>query len=177
MRRVALLGTCLLLTVSGCGSDAPATRTGASPTLEEYAAVVGEHVGREPRRVEPWDVLTRELEVDAPGASLHLDRELSLRVAVAPTTDSPLVCADESFFDECVELGDDGSGGRVVLGWQELEPEEDPGVVYVVDRREGEDVVVAYSGVSITDDPRELDLGVSVDQLVAVATDERLTLA
>ena len=92
----------------------------------------------------------------------------------APTTDSPLVCGDRSFFDECVDVEHDGVD--LVLAWQELEPEEDPGVVYVIDRRGDEDVIAHYSGASITGDPRELDLGISVDEMADIVVDERLTL-
>lgn len=172
-----LAGAGVLLALAGCGSDdAAAPEAGDPPSLDAYAAVVADHLGREPRIVEPWDVMSRELEVDAGGATLVVGRTDSLDVAVAPTTDSPLVCADESFFDACVELGEDPSGGRLLLGWQEEEPEEDPGVVYVIDRRDGEDVVARYTGAVVSGDPRELDLGISLDEMVAVVTDERLTL-
>ena len=147
----------------------------ADLTPDGIAAVVADHVERTPTQVEPWDVMTRELEVEAPGAFLVYHRGLSLRVAVAPTTDSPLVCGDDSFFDECVDLEQD-DGHRVVLAWQELEPEEDPGIVYVIDRRDGEDVIAGYSGISITDDPRDLDLGISVEEMTAIVTDGRLSL-
>lgn len=177
MRRLGpLAGAIVLLFLSGCGADDAATPTpaGEPPSLA-YAEVVADHLGREPRIVEPWDVMTRELEVDADGATLVVGRRDSLDVAVAPTTDSPLVCADESFFDACVELGEDSSGGRLLLGWQEEEPEEDPGVVYVIDRRDGEDVVARYTGAVVTGDPRDLDLGISLEEMVAVVSDSRLT--
>lgn len=177
MRATGVVGAGLLLALAGCGSDDPAaTPAGDPPSLETYAAVVADHLGKEPRIVEPWDVMTRELGVDADGATLVVGRRDSVDVAVAPTTDDPLVCADESFFDQCVDLADDGTGGRVWLGWQELEPEEDPGVVYVIDRRDGEDVVVRYTGATIEGDPREQDLGITVEQMTALATDARLTL-
>ena len=162
------------LASTGCVAADPAP---ADLTPAGIGAVVANHVEETPVDVAGWDVMTRELGVDAPGATVVVGRRDSLDVAVAPTTDSPLVCADQSFFDRCVDLDDDGSGGRVWLGWQELEPEEDPGIVYVIDRRDGEDVVVSYVGTSITGDPRGLDLGVSLEQMVAVATDQRLTLS
>lgn len=162
------------LALAGCGADEE-PREPADLTPEGIAVVVADHVDRKPRRVAAWDVMTRELEVEAPGAMLVYRRGTSLRVAVAPTTDSPLVCGDESFFDECVDL-DDGDGHRLVLAWQELEPEEDPGIVFVIDRRDGEDVVADYSGVSITGDPRDLDLGITLEEMAAIVTDERLTL-
>ena len=84
------------------------------------------------------------------------------------------VCADPSFFDECVPESFDGN--EVTIAWQDLEQEEDPGIVYVIDRREGEDVAVQVSGPSITDDPRNLDLGVPLEDLAALVTDQRLSL-
>ena len=64
----------------------------------------------------------------------------------------------------------------VMIAWQELEPEEDPGVVYVIDRRAKEDVAVRVTGASITDDPRDLDLGVPLANLAALVADPRLSL-
>lgn len=162
------------LALAGCGADEEPREPAADLTPDGIAAVVADHVDRGPRRIEAWDVMTRELEVEAPGAMLVYRRGTSLRVAVAPTTDSPLVCGDESFFDECVDLDHDGH--RLVLAWQELEPEEDPGVVYLIDRREGEDVIADYSGVSIVGDPRDLDLGITLEEMAAIVTDRRLTL-
>ena len=37
-------------------------------------------------------------------------------------------------------------------------------------------VLAHYSGVTVDGDPRELDLGVSVKEMAAVVTDDRLTL-
>ncbi|RYC13273.1 hypothetical protein [Nocardioides zhouii] len=173
---VRLLALVPLVVVSAC-ADGSGAGSGDAPvplTPDGIAAVVADHVDREPKRVDPWDVMTRELEVDAPGAALSFGRGDFLGVAVAPTTDSPLVCGDRSFFDECVDVEHDGSD--LVLAWQELEPEEDPGVVYVIDRRDDEDVIAHYSGASITGDPRELDLGVTVDEMADIVTDARLTL-
>lgn len=162
----------MALLLAGCGSggsDAAAVEL----TPEGIASVVADHVDRDPTRVEEWEVMTRELGEESPGAALVFGRGDFLGVAVAPTTDSPLVCGDRSFFDACVDLEHHGSD--VVLAWQEVEPEEDPGVVYVIDRRDDEDVIAHYSGASITGDPRQLDLGVSVDEMVDIVVDARLT--
>ncbi|MBL0749833.1 hypothetical protein [Nocardioides baculatus] len=171
-RPLVALVAALFLAACG-GPDAPAV-VPAELTPDGIAEVVADHVEREPKDVSAWDVMTRELEVDAPGAALEYGSGDFLGVAVAPTTDSPLVCADTSFFDECVDVEHDGTD--LVLAWQELEPEEDPGVVYVIDRRDGEDVVAHYSGASIEGDPREIDLGISVDEMAEIVTDARLTL-
>lgn len=99
---------------------------------------------------------------------------MSLAVVVALAADSPLVCAVPTFFDECVD--DSVDGHDVTIAWQELEPEEDPGVVYLIDRRDGEDVAVQVIGASVTSDPRNLDLGPPLEDLAALATDPRLSL-
>lgn len=62
----------------------------------------------------------------------------------------------------------------VTLRWEEMVPEEDPGYVSVL-RRDGDRVVFALSaGSDVAGDPREADLPVSVDDLVALVTDPRL---
>ena len=166
----------LLLAASGCG-DEPDPQVQESPadlSPDGIAAVVADHVERPAQEVAAWDVMTRELGVESPGASIDYGSGVGLAVSVAPTSDSPFVCADESFFDACVDFDHDGH--ELALGWQQEEPEEDPGVVYVVDRREDEDVLVRYTGASITGDPREQDLGISVEEMADVVTDARLTL-
>ncbi|WP_408897791.1 hypothetical protein ACJ5H2_01470 [Nocardioides sp. R1-1] len=175
-RTAAALATAALVaapSVSGCSGPDGTAADGEPITPAAIAAVTREHVALEPTAVSAWDVLGREIGDPGTGAQLDL-AEVSLAVGVAPTSDSPLVCADESFFDACVAttIG----GHDVTLGWQELEPEEDPGVVYVIDRREEEDVLVRVSGPSVTGDPRTLDLGVTLETLAAVATDRRLSL-
>lgn len=159
--------------VALCVGLAACTSGGEPITTEAIVDITRDHVDLEPIDVAPWDVFTRELGKESPGAQLEY-ADVSLAVVVAPTTDSPLVCADESFFDECVDESVDGHD--VTLAWQELEPEEDPGVVYVIDRREGEDVAVQVIGASITGDPRHLDLGVPLEDLAALVTDPRLSL-
>lgn len=95
-------------------------------TPAAIAAVAQEHVDLEPSRISEWDVFTRELGDESPGAQLEY-ADVSVAVVVAPTSDSPLVCAVPAFFDECVNESVDGHD--VTIAWQELEPEEDPGVV------------------------------------------------
>lgn len=45
------------------------------------------------------------------------------------------------------------------------------------DSREGEDVSVRLSGPRVTSDPRNLDLGVPLEDLAALVTDQRLSVA
>lgn len=183
MTRLVVLATlgCLLLAacgdVDGHSDDQTTAGSGGADgepiTPAAVAAIAQEHVDLEPRRIAPWDVFTRELGVESPGAWLEY-ADVSLEVVVAPTSDSPLVCAEPGFFDKCVD--DSVNGHEVTIAWQELEPEEDPGVVYVIDRRPGEDVAVGVSGAEITADPRRLDLGVPLADLAALVTDARLSL-
>jgi hypothetical protein len=161
-----------VLAVAGCGT--PDAEEAVELTPDGFAEVVADHVDRTWSEGETWDVMTRELGVESPGASFRGGDGDFLAVAVTPDTDNQFVCTDESFFDECVDLTHDGH--ELVLAWQELEPEEDPGVVYVIERRDDEAVLARYSGASITGDPRELDLGVTVDQMADIVTDGRLTL-
>ncbi len=162
---------CLLLAGCGVGEDSVVGDEPITPAA--IAAIAQEHVDLEPTRIADWDVFTRELGMESPGVSLQY-ADVSLHVVVAPTSDSPLVCADASFFDECVDESVDGH--FVTIAWQFLEPEEDPGIVYVIDRREGEDVAVEVYGPSISDDPHNLDLGVPLADLAAFVTDPRLSL-
>lgn len=169
----AAMAVATVLGISACGGARSAPEA-VELTPAGFAEVVRDHIDQEPQEVTRWDVMTRELGVEAPGANFQFGGHVSLSVAVTPGTDSSLVCADESFFDECVDFTHNGED--LVLAWQELEPEEDPGVVFVIDRRDGEDVLTDYSGVSITGDPRELDLGITIEQMADIVTDERLTL-
>ncbi|MFC7726519.1 hypothetical protein ACFQW6_15525 [Nocardioides sp. GCM10028917] len=163
---------CVLL--AGCGADDGQVPGDEPITPAAIAAIVQEHVDLEPRRIAESMVLAPELGERSTAAWLEYGDDVSLTVVVAPTSNGPLVCAEPSFFDECVD--DSIDGHEVTIAWQQLEPEEDPGVVYVIDRREGEDALVKVSGASITDDPRDLDLGVPLADLAALVVDPRLSL-
>lgn len=169
---VMTLTVCALL--AGCGRSAEPVPGDEPITPEAIAAIARRHVQLEPERIAEWDVFTRELGEESPGVQLEY-ADLSLAIVVAPTSDSPLVCVGHEFFDICAS--GDIEGHDVTVAWQELEPEEDPGVVYVIDRREGEDVAVRLTGPAITGDPRFMDLGVPLEDLAALATDPRLSLA
>ena len=98
----------------------------------------------------------------------------SLVVGVSPGAPSGyLDCtSDEGFFDDCQEVAD-----GVTLAWQEEEPEEDPGVVYLF-----ADQGRRHGGASTSPpprsprDPREVDLPVSVEAMVELAQDPRVDL-
>jgi hypothetical protein len=168
---VVLLASYGLLVACGGSDDSVVGHEPITPAA--IAAIAQEHVDLEPGDVTEWDVFTREIGAESPAARLEF-ADVSLAVVVAPTSDSPLVCAVPTFFDECADESIDGHD--VTIAWQDLEPEEDPGVVYVIDRREGEDVAVQVIGASITDDPRDLDLGLPLEDLASLVTDPRLSL-
>ena len=71
----------------------------------------------------------------------------------------------------CAEIQD------ASLRWDTGDPEEDPGSVTVLHRSGATAVVALYAGPMITGDPRELDLPVSVDDLVGLVTDPRVAPA
>ena len=168
---IAVLVACVLL--AGCGADDGHALGDEPITPAAIAAIVQEHVELEPRRIAESTVLAPELGDRSTAAWLEYG-DVSLTVVVAPSSNSPLVCADPTFFDECVT--DSVDGHEVTIAWQQLEPEEDPGVVYVIDRRKGEDALVKVSGPSITDDPRDLALGVPLADLAALVVDPQLSL-
>jgi hypothetical protein len=98
-----------------------------------------------------------------------------IEVSVQPPSDKPNrdQCTESP---TCVELEATSGDPAVTLRWQPEEPEEDPGALNVVSTRADESVVVSYYGPTITGDPREMDLPISVDVLVAIAQDDRLAL-
>ena len=52
-------------------------------------------------------------------------------------------------------------------------PEEDPGILTVVVEKGDRAVLVGYAGPTLTGDPRDLDMPISVDDLFAIAHDAR----
>ena len=78
---LAVVSGCLLL--AGCGGDGDSVAGDEPITPAAIAAVAQEHVDLEARRITPWDVFTRELGVESPGASLEY-ADLSLDLVVAP---------------------------------------------------------------------------------------------
>lgn len=164
-------------------SDSDEPVVGDEPiTPEAVVAIAQEHVGAKPNRI--WkDSEASDLDLGPADAVLVYDA-LSITVRVAETTDSPLACATvddddgrltaADFFDGCVD--ETVEGHEVSIAWQDVTTEEDPGYVYVIDHREGEDVSVRLSGPRVTSDPRNLDLGVPLEDLAALVTDQRLSL-
>jgi len=185
--RTGLTLAALVLAATACGTDSdpgpggPGGAGGADVPITQraIAAVALEHA--------PTDTSRREAtytdQDDAAGAlgadlRYHGDGESDgdlLRVFLSPATDSaPDPCAEGDHLDGCEVR--DVAGGRLVLHWQELEPEEDPGEVVVVMLREHETVLVGWFGDTITGDPREQDLAIPLDVLEGIAQDERISL-
>ncbi|KQY57375.1 hypothetical protein ASD66_16695 [Nocardioides sp. Root151] len=148
-----------LVLMGGCDDDDQVTAT-----PEALAAVALEHTGIEPTLVEGS---TEDGDI---GASIEFDnghQRLGVGVKEDPGSgDEP--CDDRG---TCTTISTDA--GDVQLYWEDEEPEEDPGLVIVTFASDEGVNVAYYAGDSITADPRDLDLGVDVDDMVAIVTDER----
>jgi len=166
-----LVAGVLALSLTGCDDDVRYREVeGDEPiTARAVAAVTLEHLATETSSRVAWHR-------DGVGAELRYDDSDDddgdyVRVTVTePMTDRDYCEGADGCEREDVE------GGELIVAWQDLEPEEDPGVVHVVMRRDDEDVSVYYSGDDIEGDPRELDLDVSVADMEAVAQDGRISL-
>ncbi len=79
--------------------------------------------------------------------------------------------SDSCEYYECAEI--QTGAGKVTLFWALKVPEEDPGVVGVEMERDGMELRIHENGPAIEADPRELELPVSVDEMIAILTDPR----
>lgn len=173
----------LLWSVAGCGegsSGGTAPEGGDVPvTAGALAYVAAEHAGQPDSATASEDV--DELGNRAVGVEMRYasDGEYDgdvLIVGVGETDQmTEEVSADceaeaNASMDGCDQT-DEG-----VLVWQDEEPEEDPGFLYVLVEKDGTTVVVGYGGPTLTQgkDPRDLDLPISVDTLFAIANDPRV---
>lgn len=95
-----------------------------------------------------------------------------VEIAIHPDDGGPACGRDL----ECAELDTDVEGARAWLTWEEEVPEEDPGIVSVAFRHDGELSYVLQSGAVITGDPRELDLHITVGDMLRVLEDPWLRL-
>ena len=166
-----------LLVTSGCRSEpGPAVSETVPITPRTVAAIAVSHLGDDTsERGATW------IDEESPPGWLGAD----LRYRPAPGDDGDLLRvvvvpgapeADPCALSECADLATDVEGARLLLRWDELVPEEDPGSVMVMLLRDDEYSFVQQSGPSITGDPRDLDLPESVEGLVAVVEDPRLRL-
>lgn len=160
---IALAGS---LALSGCRER---VQDDVPVTPEALAWVAAEHLG-DPALASRYPAAARRIGEGAVAASLSYDEAISVAVLPDPDGfDCEGVRAENA--DGCVET----HGGW--LAWALEEPEEDPGVVWaVVDKRDSVAVVISSGPTPITDDPRNLELAISVDDLFEVAKDPRVDL-
>lgn len=175
-----LVAAVLMVTaLAGCGEGSP-EGPGGDPagdvpvTPEALAWVAAERLG-EPDSAEATSEL-QDLGEGTVATSVRFGsarRGHSLVVGVSPGSPSGyLDCSsDEEFFDDCQEVAD-----GVTLAWQEEEPEEDPGVVYLFATKGDTTATLYQSSTPITADPREVDLPVSVEDMVELVQDPRVDL-
>lgn len=172
----AAAAAAFVLVTAGCGDT---SRTVGAPeggdepvTAQALAAVVADHLG-EPDGAGPEQDF-EELGPDAVGAMVRYDEAdgapaTGLAIGVGSELPAELgECPAAS--DSCVEI----EGG--VLAWQERDPEEDPGGVYVVVTKGDAHVALFQSTEPVTGDPREMDLRITVEDMLAIARDPRVDL-
>lgn len=162
-----IIGGLLYWTITDDGT--PPITGGPEPATQKALAVVAVGVlGIEP---ESYDANPQSAEPNELAVSIGFEEGQNLFVEVAEDDSDEVGCSPT---DGCESWPHDG--GTIWLTWQELEPEEDPGVMTVAWLVDGERRAAAYSGVGIDGDPREADLPITVDDLVAVVTDPRFGL-
>ncbi|CUR57598.1 exported hypothetical protein [metagenome] len=173
-----------VLVVAGCASpDSDPSADHTLPPSSERVPLSFRAVGAiavahlpEASSVEATYQEPREIRAGRIAADLRLrpgpaeDGEL-VRVMIAPRFPA-LRCTKVM---PCADLPSSG-GAAVQLAWEREAPEEDPGYVVVRVSRPHEVAFVLYAGPAITGDPRKLELPVSIDRLVALATDPWLRL-
>lgn len=150
--------------------DEPGPVSTTEPTTPGALVVIAlDHIEAEPSSYEP-DSRPAEDGVSAAirfGSDGEYDGDqVSLLVGRG---DGPEWLGCGEFDDGCATIGT--ATGDVTLSWQELVPEEDPGIVYVSQQRDDGFAMVGYSGRSIIGDPREQTLPVTVEEMVDIVSD------
>ncbi|WP_426244058.1 hypothetical protein [Nocardioides sp. LHG3406-4] len=179
MKRIPGLCTAALLLALlapvSASSAADAAREELVPiTQRAIAAVALEHLPTDTtsrsamytHQRNPDGLLGADLRYHGDGES---DGDL-VRVSVGPRHDA--ACSE---YSHCVSLASP-PGTTTTLVWKTEEPEEDPGIYYVLFRHDDEQVLAYAAGPVIRRDPRLQQLEIPVDLLVAVAQDPRLRL-
>ena len=181
MRSTSLLIAFLTVALTGCGttteSSPPASPAGGdvTTTAQALAFVAAEHAGT-PSSATVDNDAAEEFDAKAVGTELRFgsDGEYDgdmLVVAVGQGMDKTVTdCEAESneYLAGCVET----EQGKLM--WEDVAPESDPGVVYVVVDKGDSTALLFYAGPTITGDPRELDMPISTDDLFAIANDPRV---
>ena len=181
----ALLTVMALMASCGENDGTPAddaARGGDRPTTARaLAAIAVERVG-EPESATSSGDLDELYKQEGVGSELRFSADgeydgdqFEVRVGIGfqlfePDCDSPSI-RDNPRLGGCEDVG----GGMLLL-WEVYEPESDPGAVYVVLSKGEATVLVSQSGPTIDADPRRLDMPISVDDMLAVARDERVDL-
>ena len=177
-----LAGVLLVGLLAGCGSaggDGPGPSSaggGDEPiTPRALAAVVAEYAG------EP-SAAGRATDLEELGSGLGAG--VDFRYADQGVAGSYLLSVGvgrgfEEFAGGCDTWFDQAASGCAetadgLVAWEEATPEEDPGVVYVLVSKGRTQVLLFSSGPPITEDPRRLDLPVSVRDMMAIAADPRV---
>lgn len=181
MRLLCLPITFLALGLTGCGSTTQTSPPGSPeggdvPTTARALAFVAAEYAGPPSSATEDDDAAEEFDFKAVGTELRYgsDGEYDgdmLVVAVGRGIDKTVTDCDaetNEYLAGCVET-DQG-----MLMWEDMAPESDPGVVYVVVDKGDTTALLFYAGPTITGDPRELDMPISTDDLFAIANDPRV---
>jgi hypothetical protein len=160
----------LLISVAACGSDETAGSSTEKTTPRALAAVLVEKVDKT-TKAEATEGITYYGD-GAVGATVHRAPETQVTLVVGDDLPDELTSCtvEDSTRDGCATIGD------AVLGWQEVEPEEDPGEITVAVRKGDGWAVATQTGPEVTADPRTLDLDVTVDDMLALVRDQRVGL-
>lgn len=170
MVRLATTVTLALLLVSGCADQQAHGRDRVKATPQALAAIAVEHTDIEPNSIEG----TTEESISAGirfGEDDHLLRVSASENDQDPDSDPCGVSTDRGTC-EVMSTAD----GKVLLYWEDEEPEEDPGIIIVAYRNGDSTNSAYYAGDAVTSDPRNLELSVSVESMIAIVTDDRFGL-
>lgn len=187
-RRAVGLALGLMVALVGCG-DTDKTASRSTELTERTSpralvAAVEAHLDRPAKQAAP--LFPRDLAYDHPdqvdpstlAVELSLDEEIGdnshVRLVVSPTL---------SFFDEYSCDSDEGSnvsgcqetttsdGAERRLVWEAFAPEEDPGYISAIVRRDDRVITVLYYGQEVPSNLPDSDLADLSDALVALASD------
>jgi hypothetical protein len=190
MRRPLLAGSavvCLAMSLSACGSDqsdvAAASSAPEDMTPRALAAAVAAQLPDAELVAAHVDKGGDSDEEDALRVDLTFDADGSQTRVTVVATDDPgdfpgrHPCQTHgNILDGCLEsTGPDGSSS--VLLWKDKSPDEGPGIVDVVSVRPEALVWAEYDGIqAVTGDPRDLDLAVPVNDMLAAVSDPSVGL-
>ena len=171
----------LTLGLSGCGDSTSTSLTDAGvggqerTTAQALAYVAAEYAGTPDSAVRESDAAEEftpkgvgtELRYGSNGESDGDMLVVAVGHGLAPELSD---CDDEvtDYLSGCMETE------QGTLMWEDEEPEEDPGVVYVIVDKGDSSALLFYGGPDINGDPRELDLPISVETLFDIANDPRV---